>query len=59
VSLPLVTFKIVAAIHWQALRLWLKGVRLVPRPDTAALNPSKSALASRERHAYISPSADR
>jgi uncharacterized protein len=24
-SLPLVTFKIVAAIHWQALRLWLKG----------------------------------
>src|SRR5665213_991064 len=32
VALPLVTFKIVAAIHWQALRLWLKGVRLAPRP---------------------------
>ena len=27
--------KIVAAIHWEALRLWLKGARLVPRPDTA------------------------
>jgi DUF1365 family protein len=37
-ALPLVTVKIVAAIHWQALRLWLKGVRLVPRPDTAAAN---------------------
>jgi DUF1365 family protein len=30
-SLPAVTLKIVGAIHWQALRLWLKGVRLVPR----------------------------
>jgi len=29
--LPLLTFKIMAAIHWQALRLWLKGARLVPR----------------------------
>src|ERR1700741_4235830 len=25
VTLPLVTLKIVAAIHWEALRLWLKG----------------------------------
>jgi DUF1365 family protein len=32
-ALPLVSFKVVAAIHWQALRLWLKGVRLVPRPQ--------------------------
>ena len=31
-SLPLVTLKIVAAIHWEALRLWLKGVRPVLRP---------------------------
>ena len=30
-ALPLLTFKIIAAIHWQALRLWLKGARLVPR----------------------------
>jgi uncharacterized protein len=28
VALPAVTFKIIAAIHWEALRLWLKGVRL-------------------------------
>ena len=37
-ALPLVTFKIVGAIHWEALRLWLKGARLVPRPDTATAN---------------------
>jgi uncharacterized protein len=30
-SLPAVTLKIIAAIHWEALRLWLKGVRPVPR----------------------------
>jgi DUF1365 family protein len=59
ISLPLVTLKIVAAIHWEALRLWRKGAHLVPRPDAADVNPPTTALASRERHAYISPSADR
>ncbi|WP_298923186.1 DUF1365 domain-containing protein [uncultured Ramlibacter sp.] len=29
---PLLTFKVVAAIHWEALRLWLKGVPLQARP---------------------------
>jgi len=43
--LPMVTAKIIAAIHWEALRLWLKGARLVPRPkdgpsaSPAALGP--------------------
>ncbi len=36
VALPLVTVKIIAAIHWEALRLWLKGARLVPRPEVPA-----------------------
>jgi len=31
--LPLMTVKVVAAIHWQAIRLWLKGIRLYPRPE--------------------------
>ncbi|MGO4715420.1 DUF1365 domain-containing protein [Bradyrhizobium sp. 2TAF24] len=31
IALPLVTIKIIAAIHWEALRLWGKGARLVPR----------------------------
>jgi len=29
---PLLTVKVISAIHWDALKLWLKGVRLVPRP---------------------------
>lgn len=31
-SAPLLTAKVVGGIHWEALRLWLKGMRLVPRP---------------------------
>jgi uncharacterized protein len=52
-SLPLVTLKIVAAIHWEALRLWLKGARLVRRPNTAiAKGAFKTGLASGERNDY-------
>ncbi|MGB0683321.1 MAG: DUF1365 domain-containing protein [Magnetovibrionaceae bacterium] len=29
---PLMTLKVIGAIHWEALKLWLKGVPLVPRP---------------------------
>jgi len=52
VALPLVTLKIIAAIHWEALRLWLKGVRLVPRPHAAAAKANTS-LASGKSRAYI------
>jgi hypothetical protein len=31
-QLPLLTWKIVGGIHYEALKLWLKGVRYVPRP---------------------------
>lgn len=41
-ALPLVSLKIIAAIHWEALRLWLKGARLVPRKDAPAA-PSADA----------------
>jgi DUF1365 family protein len=50
-ALPLVTIKITAAIHWEALRLWLKGARLVPRQD-AALN---TGLATGKSNDYTSP----
>lgn len=30
---PLMTINVVAAIHWEALRLWRKGAKLVNRPD--------------------------
>jgi hypothetical protein len=29
---PLLTLKVIGAIHWEALKLFLKGVPLVPRP---------------------------
>jgi DUF1365 family protein len=50
-ALPLVTMKIMAAIHWEALRLWLKGARPVPRKD-AVLN---TGLATGKSNDYTSP----
>jgi DUF1365 family protein len=35
-AIPAITLKVIAAIHWEALRLWLKGVRLRPRPAPPA-----------------------
>jgi DUF1365 family protein len=32
VTHPLLTLKVVGGIHFEALKLWLKGVRLTPRP---------------------------
>ncbi len=32
-STPFLTVKVIAAIHWEALKLWLKGVRLHPAPS--------------------------
>lgn len=32
VTLPLLTVKVIAAIHWQALKLAFKGLRIKPRP---------------------------
>jgi DUF1365 family protein len=29
---PLMTFKVMVAIHWQALKIWLRGARYVPKP---------------------------
>lgn len=46
-SFPLMTLKIIAAIHWEALKLWIKGARLVPRP--VADNPAHSKR-NREPH---------
>jgi len=35
-SHPLMTLKVIAGIHWEALRLWLKGLPLQPRPEPPA-----------------------
>ena len=39
VRYPLLTLKVIAGIHWEALRLWGKGLRLVdrPRPGTGRM----------------------
>jgi len=36
---PLMTFKVVAAIHWQALRLWLKRTPVHDHPSLAGKRP--------------------
>jgi len=33
---PLLTLKVVGAIHWEALKIWWKGIRLEPRPPAPA-----------------------
>ncbi len=39
VRFPFMTAKVVAAIHWQALRLWLKGVPVVTHPGAGHFQP--------------------
>lgn len=34
ITVPLMSFKVIAAIHFEALRLWWKRVPLAPRPTT-------------------------
>ena len=36
ISFPLMTLKVIAAIHWHAFRLWRKGATVEPRPDAPA-----------------------
>ncbi len=36
ISYPLMTLRIIVAIHWQALRLWLKGVPFLVHPKKQA-----------------------
>ncbi len=43
-SIPLMTLKVVAAIHWEALKLLLKGVRLTRQPAPAATDASIQRL---------------
>ncbi len=39
---PLMTFKVFAGIHWEALRLWLKGIRPLPHRPAEAPNASSN-----------------
>jgi uncharacterized protein len=45
---PFLTLKVVAAIHWEALRLWLKGVRLTERPRQLTGQTTLGSASQRE-----------
>lgn len=53
VALPLVSLKVVAAIHWEALRLWLKGARLVPNPATDGAKTATLPVGERNQYASL------
>lgn len=46
IRLPLLTLKVVAGIHWEALKMWLKGIPLVkrPAPPTEAVSVVRPAV---------------
>jgi len=44
---PLLTLKVTLGIHWEALRLWLKGLKVITKP--AAAPPPLSVLKSGSR----------
>jgi DUF1365 family protein len=53
---PLLTFKVIAAIHWEALLLWLEGVRLQrrpPRPDREVTIGRETSLARRKDEDHV------
>lgn len=64
-AVPLSTFKVTAAIHWEALKLWLKGVRLTKSPPPATepvsiqTTPDDSRLGAARRPGLSSASSQR
>ncbi len=46
---PLMTLKVIAGIHWEALRLWCKGMRLQPKPAPPALTLTCTPIIDADR----------
>jgi uncharacterized protein len=44
---PLLTLKVIAAIHWEAVRLWSKGIQLIVRPEPPASQITPGVAAER------------
>jgi uncharacterized protein len=45
----LITIKVTLAIHWEALRLWLKGIRLRNKPSPPVRNATLAVNTSKHR----------
>jgi DUF1365 family protein len=43
-TIPWVTLKVITAIHWQAIRLWLKGIRFERRMGSGTARQSRAPL---------------
>jgi DUF1365 family protein len=52
-KIPLITAKVTLAIHWEALRLWLKGMRLRDRPAQPARHPIPEAVTSNRIESHV------
>lgn len=50
---PLMTLQVVVAIHWQALRLWLKGVPVHTHPAKRRQRPDASLLTESRKGAAV------
>ncbi len=51
VRIPFLTLKIVAGIHWEALKLWLKGAKYIPKPKappSVSIKPQRITLEAAE-----------
>lgn len=55
IKTPFMTIKILLAIHWEATRLWLKGLRLYPRPTIkkAFVTSSQPLKKSKKKEASL------
>ena len=50
-AVPMQTLKILGAIHWQALKLWLKGAKYHSEPPKTATGHARPDINSQHRHA--------
>lgn len=52
-TIPLITAKVTLAIHWEALRLWFKGMRLRDRPAPPARAASPVITSSNRTDSHV------
>jgi hypothetical protein len=52
-AIPFLTLRVIGGIHWEALKLWLKGVRLRHRPPPPGQPVSVVRLAAASREAKV------